>query len=166
MYYLNNQWQYELTGLIPLESSSGHPPTMVMLGLGGLHSIFNPILDGVWQVSHTLQLQSIITLRWCIMHHTHLIIPYIWSHEYPLHHRPKKSFKIVIVFEIHNLWQSDQNSPCKIGLNKLQQIVETTLANKIILKPFNIDKLVYWFFLLKSKFKSEFGNKAELMVQS
>ena len=62
---------------------------------------FDPIFDEVWHRHHTLQLFKHYYFK--IMHPTHPIKPYIWSHEYPLQLRPKKCFKMSNVLELHNL---------------------------------------------------------------
>ena len=51
------------------------------LKVNGL-KVLNPILDGVWHRHHILQLFKHYYSK--IIHPTHPIIPYIWSHEYPL----------------------------------------------------------------------------------
>ena len=71
----------------------------------------NPISDGVWCQHHTLQLLKHYYSK--MIHPTHTIIPYIWSHEYPLRLEPKFFFKISIVLELHNLWRSERKQPIK-----------------------------------------------------
>ena len=62
---------------------------------------FNPIFDGVWHRCRTLQLFTQYYSK--IIHPTHPVIPYIWSHDYPLQLRPTKCFKMSNVLELHNL---------------------------------------------------------------
>ena len=65
-----------------------------------------------------------------IIHPTHPIIPYIWSHEYPLQLRPKKCFNMSNVLELHNLWQSERKQPIKNRVKSLKdppRLIETHL---------------------------------------
>ena len=98
-------------------------PVTVTINLAHKFKNINPIFDGVWCRCHTLQLLKHNYSK--MIHPTHTIIPYIWSHEYPLRLEPNFFFfKISIVFELYNLWRSERKQPIK---NRVKQFKKAEL---------------------------------------
>ena len=96
------------------------------------YSFFNPILDGVWCRCHTLQLLKPYYSK--MIHPTHTIIPYIWSHEYPLRLEPNFfSSKFQLYLSYITCDEVNENSPSKIGLNNLKKLSLTkTLCGMVM----------------------------------
>ena len=93
--------------------------------------VLNPIFDGVWCRCHTLQLLKHNYSK--MIHPTHTIIPYIWSHEYPLRLEPNFFSKFLLYLSYITCDEVNENSPSKIGLNNLKKLSLTkTLCGMVM----------------------------------
>ena len=95
--------------------------------------VLNPIFDGVWCRCHTLQLLKHNYSK--MIHPTHTIIPYIWSHEYPLRLEPNFFSKFLLYLSYITCDEVNENSPSKIGLKVNDEKRWCFPKNSFIFKP-------------------------------